>query len=114
MLEATINRVDLLGSDRRQARTPKDRVQLLLVEELRPLTSHLNMHGAQIPGQSYSLPSPAFQEGYEHIEWDGPKDRDAVMTQIEELKAAIAELKGGTSKTDAAVEKKIAERKGKG
>jgi hypothetical protein len=41
--------------------------ELSSVERLRPTTSHLGMHSAQIPGKSFSLPSDQFKENYDEV-----------------------------------------------
>jgi len=38
-------------------------------ERFRPKTNSLNMDNAQIPGKQYYLPTEAYKEGYDQIEW---------------------------------------------
>lgn len=38
-------------------------------ERFRPKTNSLNMDNAQIPGKQYHLPTEAYKEGYDKIDW---------------------------------------------
>jgi hypothetical protein len=58
-------------------------------ERFRPTRSSLNMDNAQIPGKQYYLPTEAYKQNYDNIEWGAEKD-----TTIEVLPEAAPEKKG--------------------
>lgn len=47
-----------------------DDPDLANVERLRPATSSLNMHGAQIPGKEFNIPTPQYMDNYDRIDFE--------------------------------------------
>lgn len=63
-------------------------------ERYRPTTSSLNMANAQIPGVQYYLPTEAYKQGYEKIEWseEDEPEKEIKKGWTPERKAKQAEI----------------------